>query len=84
MTGALARLKSHYQNAYITRDLDMRVRDDWNGFRAAVERQKLPVIMEGGSPGQSQWLYIDARDTVGHYLEYCYMSPERWTQLGGR
>lgn len=62
----------------------MRVKDDWSGFRAEVDRQKLPVIMEGGLPGQSQWLYIDGRDTVGHYLEYCYMPPERWTQLGGR
>lgn len=62
----------------------MRVKDDWQGFRAEVDRQKLPVIMEGGTPGQSQWLYIDGRDTVGHYLEYCYMPPERWTQLGGR
>ncbi|GFE79811.1 hypothetical protein GCM10011487_18110 [Steroidobacter agaridevorans] len=160
MIGALASLENHYQNAYITRDLDvaieqfrtrhgfdgfqryeisyelrtraglatasiklalgwignlqyeliqpvagavdvytaelperstlrfhhvaMRVKDDWNGFRAEVERRKLPVIMEGGAPGQSQWLYIDARDTVGHYLEYCYMTPERWLQLGGR
>jgi hypothetical protein len=62
----------------------MRVKDDWQGFRAEVDRQQLPVIMEGGTPGQSQWLYIDGRDTVGHYLEYCYMPPERWTQLGGR
>jgi len=61
----------------------MRVHD-WSSFRAEVERQKLPVIMEGGAPGQSQWLYIDARDTIGHYLEYCYMTPERWVQLGGR
>lgn len=61
----------------------MRVKHDWNGFRAEVERRRLPIIMEGGAPGQSQWLYIDACDTVGHYLEYCYMSPERWVQLGG-
>jgi hypothetical protein len=29
-------------------------------------------------------VYVDARDTVGHYLEYCWMTPERWAALGGR
>jgi catechol 2,3-dioxygenase-like lactoylglutathione lyase family enzyme len=57
---------------------------DWNACRASLEREKRPVIMEGGTPGQLLWLYVDARDTLGHYLEYCWMTPERWTALGGR
>jgi hypothetical protein len=61
----------------------MRVHD-WDEFRADVERHKRPVVMEGGTPGHLLWLYVDARDTVGHYLEYCWMTPERWTALGGR
>ena len=61
----------------------MRV-NDWAEFRAKVERDKSPVVMEGGTPGHLQWLYIDARDTVGHYLEYCWASPERWKQIGGK
>lgn len=60
----------------------MRVHD-WETFRARLDREKRPVVMEGGTPGQLLWLYVDARDSVGHYLEYCWMSPERWKGLGG-
>ena len=61
----------------------MRV-SDWDKFRADLERQKQPIVMEGGTPGHLSWLYVDARDTVGHYLEYCWMTPERWAAMGGR
>ena len=54
---------------------------DWDAFRARVDREKRPVAIEGGTPGHLQFLYIDARDTLGHYLEYCWMTPERWAQL---
>lgn len=58
---------------------------DWNVFRAEVERRKWPVVMEGsGTGGQLRWLYVDARDTIGHYLEYCWMTAERWMAMGGR
>jgi Glyoxalase/Bleomycin resistance protein/Dioxygenase superfamily len=54
---------------------------DWDAFRARIDREKLPVAIEGGTPGQLHFLYIDARETVGHYLEYCWMTPERWAQI---
>lgn len=57
---------------------------DWDKFRADLEREKRSVVMEGGTPGHLLWLYVDARDTVGHYLEYCWMTPERWAAMGGR
>jgi len=57
---------------------------DWDAFRADLEREKRPVVMEGGTPGHLLWLYVDARDTVGHYLEYCWMTPERWAVIGGK
>jgi len=57
---------------------------DWDAFRADLERQKRPIAMEGGTPGHLLWLYVDARDTVGHYLEYCWMTPERWALMGGK
>ena len=60
----------------------MRV-DDWQEFRARVEHQRFPVVLEGGSE-HLRFLYLDARDFLGHYLEYTWMTPERWTQLGGR
>jgi len=58
----------------------MRVHD-WEQFRSDLEREKRPVVMEGGTPGQLQFVYVDARDSVGHFLEYCWMTPERWTAM---
>ena len=57
---------------------------DWDALRAELAREKRPVVMEGGTPGHLLWLYVDARETLGHYLEYCWMTPERWTAMGGR
>jgi len=62
----------------------MRVHD-WSAFRAEVDRRKWPVVIEGsGTGGQLHFVYIDARDSLGHYLEYCWMTPERWAAMGGR
>jgi hypothetical protein len=60
----------------------MRV-DKWDDFRARVDRQPLPVAIEGGSDAL-RFLYLDAREFLGHYLEYVWMTPERWAQVGGR
>jgi len=60
----------------------MRV-DDWNSFRARVDKQSLPVALEGGNESL-RFLYLDAREFLGHYLEYTWMTSERWAQVGGR
>ncbi len=60
----------------------MRV-DDWDGFRARVEDQPFPVVLEGGGDAL-RFLYLDARRLLGHYLEYTWMNEERWAQVGGR
>jgi hypothetical protein len=60
----------------------MRV-DNWQEFRARVPQQRLPVVLEGGSE-HLRFLYLDAREFIGHYLEYVWMTSERWAQLGGR
>lgn len=56
---------------------------DWNAFRERVEQQPCPVVLEGGGD-QLKFLYLDARDLVGHYLEYVWMTPQRWDQIGGK
>jgi hypothetical protein len=61
----------------------MRV-DDWAPFRASLDRQGQSVVLEGGTEGHLQFVYVDGRDTVGHYLEYCWMTPQRWAAIGGR
>lgn len=60
----------------------MRV-DDWDGLRTRVDQQQYPVVLEGGSD-TLKFLYLDARSFLGHYLEYTWMTDERWNQLGSR
>jgi hypothetical protein len=61
----------------------MRVHD-WSEFRAQLDRDQRPVVLEGGTEGHLQFVYVDARESLGHYLEYCWASPERWAAMGGR
>lgn len=58
----------------------MRV-DDWDSFRVKVDKQRYPIALEGDTGGL-KFLYLDARDMLGHYLEYVWTSPERWAQMG--
>jgi Glyoxalase/Bleomycin resistance protein/Dioxygenase superfamily len=56
--------------------------DDWDEFRPRVDQQQYPVVLEG----DNEWLrflYLDARPFLGHYLEYVWMTQERWVQMGG-
>lgn len=58
--------------------------DDWQALLARAERQPFPVVLRGGRPGLLEFLYLDARQWLGHYIEYVWMVPERWTAMGGR
>ena len=52
---------------------------DWDSFRERVRQQDLPVVMERAIAGdQLKFLYLDARSTFGHYLEYLWTTDERW------
>lgn len=82
-------LVEHYQQ-YLPDDdtsiqfhhLGMRV-DDFEATRAELVRQNRPIVFEGGLEGL-KFLYVDARDTLGHYLEYAWCTSEMWNALGGR
>lgn len=54
--------------------------DDWDGLLADIDAQKKRVAMRGES-GPVKFLYVDARDTVGHYLEYVSGPPEFWASF---
>ncbi len=56
---------------------------DWDDFRARVDKQSLPICIERSDDPALKFLYLDARPIVGHYLEYVWMSDERWGQMGG-
>jgi Glyoxalase/Bleomycin resistance protein/Dioxygenase superfamily len=55
---------------------------DWETFRADVNKQDLPVVLERANDGDPlKFLYLDGRAFCGHYLEYVWMTDERWAQL---
>jgi Glyoxalase/Bleomycin resistance protein/Dioxygenase superfamily len=56
---------------------------EWKEFRARVDDQPYPVVLEGGNE-MLRFLYLDARPFLGHYVEYTWMTEERWTQMGGK
>ena len=56
---------------------------DWDKFRRDVEKQPYPIAFEGGN-GPNYFLYLDARKTLGHLLEYAYLPDEIWKVTGGR
>lgn len=55
--------------------------DDWSIFRSKVKERGYRVVLEGGSE-HLKYVYLDATDYLGHYLEYVWATPERWVQMG--
>lgn len=55
--------------------------DDWSEFRPRVAERGYRVVLEGGDE-HLKYVYLDARDYLGHYLEYVWATPERWAQMG--
>jgi Glyoxalase/Bleomycin resistance protein/Dioxygenase superfamily len=59
----------------------MRV-EDWDAFRLKIEKQSLPWVIERAIEGDPlKFLYLDARSTFGHYLEYVWATDERWAAM---
>jgi hypothetical protein len=50
---------------------------DWNQLRDGIGKHRKTVVLEGATEGL-RFVYVDARDTLGHYVEYVWMTPERW------
>jgi hypothetical protein len=53
--------------------------DDLEAMRAAHEAQGRTVVMEGAFKA-ARFIYVDARDTLGHYLEYACAPAEYWNR----
>jgi hypothetical protein len=56
---------------------------DWDAARAEVAERGWPIAYEGQVEG-CKFVYIDTRDSLGHYAEYMWMSPELWAASGGK
>lgn len=52
---------------------------EWTSFRAAVDQQDFPVVMERDlGPDALRFIYLDGRKAFGHYLEYTHMADAMW------
>ncbi|VWX48246.1 VOC family protein [Novosphingobium sp. 9U] len=56
-------------------------RDDRDAMRAEIAQLGLPLAFEGEVPGLL-YIYLDGRQSLGHYCEYVWASPEGWDLMG--
>jgi Glyoxalase/Bleomycin resistance protein/Dioxygenase superfamily len=60
----------------------MRIEGTWEGFLERVKAQDLPLVMWRDMGGDNlKFAYLDARSTLGHYLEYTWMTDAAWDQI---
>src|SRR3546814_9086551 len=52
---------------------------DWDATLAEIERQQLPIVYRGNSSSGLKFIYADARDTLGHSLEFTSVPDAVWT-----
>ena len=50
-------------------------------MRDNVKRMGFPVLFESSVPGMI-FIYLDARETLGHAYEYIWATPEGWEMQG--
>ncbi len=56
-------------------------RDDLGAMREEIERLGFPLAFEGEVPGLV-FVYLDAREALGHYLGFVWAGPQNWQGLG--
>jgi hypothetical protein len=56
-------------------------RDDEAAMRAEIEKLGFPLLFESSVPGLI-FIYLDARETLGHAYEYIWATPEGWEMQG--
>jgi hypothetical protein len=55
-------------------------RDDLDEMREEISRLGLPLAFEGSVPGLI-FVYLDGRETLGHYVEYVWAEPAMWEMM---
>jgi len=56
-------------------------RDDLQEMRAELSASGLPLAFAGESPAMV-FAYMDARASLGHYLEFVWKAPGGWEKIG--
>lgn len=57
---------------------------NWEATRRQVEAEGWTVAVEHQMPEGLNFMYVDCRDTLGHYVEYIWAVPEMWAFIGGQ
>lgn len=62
-------------------------RDDEAEMRAEIARLGLPLAFEGPVSTKDKipslvFIYLDGRESLGHYVEFTWKSPEAWQFVG--
>ena len=57
-------------------------RDDPAEMRREIEEMGFPVMFESEVGDLMTFIYIDARETVGHCIEYIWANEEGWAMQG--
>lgn len=57
---------------------------DWEETRERVEAEGWTIAIEHHMPEGMNFMYVDARESLGHYVEYIWATPEMWAFIGGQ
>ena len=57
---------------------------DWEKTHNEVEAEGWTIAAEHHMPEGLNFMYVDCRGTLGHYVEYIWATPEMWAFMGGR
>ena len=57
---------------------------DWEETRKQVEAEGWTIAVEHHMSEGLNFMYVDCRETLGHYVEYIWAIPEMWAFMGGQ
>ncbi|MCX7864870.1 MAG: VOC family protein [Novosphingobium sp.] len=57
-------------------------RDDQAEMHREIAEMGFPVLFESGIDDVMLFIYIDARETIGHCIEYIWATDEGWAMMG--
>lgn len=57
---------------------------DWESTHRQIEEDGWTIAMEHHMVEGLNFMYVDARETLGHYVEYIWATPDMWAYMGGK
>ncbi|MFV8816554.1 VOC family protein [Haliea sp. E17] len=57
---------------------------DWEQTHRQVRAEGWSIAVEHHMPEGLNFMYVDCRATLGHYVEYIWATPEMWAFTGGK